>query len=228
MHLFELIPNEGSMVHMEARHEWTLPGVRCDLCRQTWATVGVAYPTIDVPGDGAQRRLRPGVVAWEEYEELQHLVAPLVPPGTPTPPGTGFGPLVGRIRESSTDAAWPHPWMVLWKRPAYDRISAALRNVRGRNARLTSQQSQPDLVEMEIPAYGNLAASQAVTPCGKCGRVGIKRPAQVIVRRGTWPDAIPFFRLTDLTTIILVTEDGLARLSELAISGTRAVEVLQE
>jgi len=103
-----------------AEHKWSLPGIICPQCGQTWAWTGFIYPVIDLTGttvDTLLVKARPA--HFEEFEALQAELRQYVPDHLPTPPGTTFGPLLGKAKGKIGDFAWPDPWTMLMRREAY-------------------------------------------------------------------------------------------------------------
>jgi uncharacterized double-CXXCG motif protein len=226
--LFELVPDESYTNDIEARHMWGLPGVRCDTCGATWANVGVAYPTADLSAlNDAERYTRGWPVPWSEFEERRKAVLPLLPPGAMAPPGTGLGPLVGRARGTFADVVWPNPWtmlvasqpLALLREKDIGQLAGAVAHLKGAEA--------PQLVELEIEPLGRLAPGSVPTvdPCRVCGRVALTRPSEVIIDEASIPPDRHFFRLSDLTTMIVATAHAVQALHELELRGFRYSEV---
>ena len=60
--MFELIPSEytvGERGSIEGEHKWSLPGVVCRVCGNTWRSVGVAYPTVTLSADLLEIQIEP-------------------------------------------------------------------------------------------------------------------------------------------------------------------------
>ena len=92
---------------VQARHEWGLPGVNCDLCRSTWGSVGDEYPLIDLsplPDATPYQSKKP--VSNAEFTRLRTGIFELIGKEIPLPPGSDFGTLVGRRVRKIGDFAW--------------------------------------------------------------------------------------------------------------------------
>jgi len=227
--LFELLPDDSYDNLVEARHRWGLPGVKCDSCGATWANVGIAYPTADLSLLGNLARFtKSPPVPWAEFEELRRLVLPHIPPGAPTPPGTGLGPLHGKARGSFADVVWPSPWTVLIREQALIALrKSEVRPLNGAVSHLRGPADLPALVELELEPRGRLAAGahSAALPCAVCGRQPVTRPSDVTIERSSIPDDRDIFRLTDLTTMIVGTERAVRAFADLRLTGYRVREL---
>src|SRR5581483_3180819 len=125
MHLYTVQPDPAARQFrnsVEAVHKWGLPGIICPVCGATWALSGVAYPSVDV---GSLADPSPytsySPVPLDRFLELRREVFPLVPDGRAPPPGTQFGPLVGKLLGEVGDFAWVNPWTMLLREGASER-----------------------------------------------------------------------------------------------------------
>ena len=233
MRLFEIRPDDSSDYVVEANHRWGLPGVKCDACGATWSNVGVAYPAVDLsalPNANRYTNFRP--VPWNEFEQLRAPILELLPKGAIAPPGTEFGPLVGRVRGALPDLVWRDTWTLLSRPDVLSRLSReGLEVPRGVKAELEGG-PQRDLIELQLEPRATLAACclplGVPAACSVCGRRGIKRPRELVVERSSVPENLDFFRLSDLTTAILASEKAVKTLTELRLTGFHIAEVSLE
>jgi hypothetical protein len=110
----QLLPVEGSWVgpSPEAVRSWGLPGVRCPVCGDTWAVVGLAYPEVDLAGAPfAELLTEPRLAEYSEYTSLRSCVEQIAT-GIPIRSGAGFGPLI--LKNPATDGSvWFGRWIAL-------------------------------------------------------------------------------------------------------------------
>ena len=118
---------------VDAWHKLSLPGVRCHMCGTTWSDVGYEYPSIDLsqlPERHEFVKARPE--PFSEFARLRELVRPLAPPNAELPPGTGFGPLVGRATGDFGPIVWVGGEKLLLRRDVLERLQSE--GVRGCSA----------------------------------------------------------------------------------------------
>lgn len=230
MRLFELRPDDSCDYAVEANHRWGLPGVKCDACGATWSNVGVAYPVVDLSVlPNANRYTNFWPVPWNEFEQLRAPILELLPKGAVAPPGTDFGPLVGRVTGALPDLVWRDTWTLLTRPEVLARLKReGIEMPKGAKAKLQGRQ-QADLIELQLEPHATLAASclppGEFAACSVCGRRGIKRPHELVVESSSVPENLDFFRLSDLTTAILATERAVKALTELKLTGFHSADV---
>lgn len=215
-HLFEVLPDDdvwGNQYYINASNKWGLPGVTCPLCRQTWASVGLAYPSVDLtrlPNEKRYREFKP--VALEELEDLKTVIEPLAPKGAILRPGTDFGPLVGTARGKFADFAWVNSWTLLIQREALNKLLAARVKMPKAAPTLLTYRSKdaPELLELEIEPYTKISQSSfksGIPPsCPSCGRDELIKPKRFTIDRSSVPQNLDMFKGRDFTTLILATE----------------------
>jgi uncharacterized double-CXXCG motif protein len=236
MKLFTIIPdsqNWGKDYHNDivARRNNYLPGIKCDLCGQTWARLGIAYPLVDISVLTLDKRLfRPRAVPVDEYKQLRDLVAPLIAENLPLPPGTGFGPLVGREKGVCGDFSWANSWTLLIKQSSYlnlQSLSLKLPKVSIPNLK-TKKIWDCELYELEIEARVSLIDSSYYETdskiCLKCGR-DERKVEKIIVNKNSIPPELDMFRIADFPTHILVTERFKYIVTQLGFSNILFMEI---
>ena len=239
MKLFTITPdfqNREKNYHNDivARRNSYLPGIKCDLCGQTWARLGIAYPLVDISVLTFDKWLfRPRVVPVDEYKQLRDLVAPLIAENLPLPPGTGFGPLVGRETGLCGDFSWANSWTLLIKQSSYlnlQSLSLKLPKVSIPNLK-TKRISGCELYELEIEAWVSLTNSSYYEAepkiCLKCGRDD-RKVERIIVNKNSIPPDLDMFRITDFPTHILVTERFKYNVTQLGFSNILFMEIEME
>lgn len=193
---------------IDARHKWTLPGVKCDVCGATWSTTGIEYPTVDISNEPFAKEYESGwPVPVAELEQRTSRIRSHFPANAVLPTGTEFGRLTGKASGRFPDFVWLSPWTLLVKSDAYARL-------RSRHV-LMPEAVTPDLrlkdvqlVELEILPLALLAAA-AFLPDGErcvgCGREG-RKVETPIVSRDSVPEDMDIFRPRNFPTYILGTE----------------------
>jgi uncharacterized double-CXXCG motif protein len=208
-----------------ASHKWGLPGVTCPLCRQSWTSVGLAYPSVDLSqlsNDKAYREFNN--VPLEVYEELKSAILPLIPKGSILEPGTDFGPLIGAAKGNFSDFIWVTPWALLTQPRVLDQLHErgvkmpkavpAILKLKGKETR--------EFLELEIEAHTNIAASayrsKIPAPCAACGRQGLKRPMKIVIEGSSVPGHVDIFRGRNFPTLLLSTERFAEAVKDLRLS----------
>ena len=237
MRLFEIDPDDSDGgpsygYELDAAHEYGLPGLKCPACGATWAATGPAFPGVDLSGLPSPERYRDGwPVGPEELEELRRPLRPLLPAGCVPPPGTEFGPLVGRARGVYADFVWNDPWTLLLKREAMTKLlGAGLRLPSGVAPRLTFPRGEEaELLELQIEPAGELSEesfAEGSPPCPACGREG-RRRERVVFDSLSAPNDLDIFRVRNFPTMLLVTGGFVEAARRLGLTGAVFVEVKQ-
>lgn len=218
--------------YYDAAHKWALPGLQCPECGATWAGSATAFPGVDLsPFKGQVDFETPRPEPYEEFIRLRELVRPLVPPGAELKPGAAFGPLVGSASGTFGQFCLFNPWELLVRREALERLQAeGVRGLKGYRTELRFRQKKPpELLEMEILAYGRLH-SDCLSPdrlptCMKCGRVDGPRPEEPILEAASLPTHTDLFRLSDFETTIICTERFREAVLHLELDGVELREL---
>ncbi|NMO18139.1 hypothetical protein HPC49_50740 [Pyxidicoccus fallax] len=228
---FELTTNEAVAReryggNFDASHKWGLPGVSCHTCGSTWASSGHQYPAVDLsqlPERREFEKARPEPFA--EFARLRERVRPLAPPNATLPPGTEFGPLVGRA--SGKFGPFTSQGDMLWlvRRDALERLQAeGVRGLLGCQTELRFRQKDPpELLELQIEPRGRLHRDclppDLPPPCATCGRVGFRLPDEPILDAATLPTELDLFRVGNYATVIIGTERFMEAVRRLELDG---------
>ncbi|NTX07568.1 double-CXXCG motif protein [Myxococcus sp. CA040A] len=198
---------------LDGSHKWRLPGVRCHSCGATWGTVGHDYPSVDLSGLPEHDEFkRPRPEPFAEFARLRELVRPLVPPDVSLPPGTTFGPLVGRASGSFGAIDWLGRICLLMRREALERLHAeGLRGLLGCRTELRfRQKAPPELLELQVAPRGRLHPDCMPPghppPCPTCDRFSLRWPDEPILDAATLPTDLDLFRLGNFATMVIGTE----------------------
>jgi uncharacterized double-CXXCG motif protein len=149
---------------------------------------------------------------YAEFERLREQVRPLVPPGVPLWPGTEFGPLVGTARGEFGPFYMYAPWLMLMRREALERMQAeGVQELKGCRTKVGFRKKDPpELLELELLPRGHVHPDclpvDRPAPCTKCGRMGWRRPDELILRADSLPRELDVFRLEDFLTAIIASE----------------------
>jgi uncharacterized double-CXXCG motif protein len=198
---------------IDATHMWRLPGLKCEECGTTWATTGLAYPAIDLsPLPLVARYYDPNPVTQEEFELLRLPILRLMPRGSKAPPpGTEFGPLLGRARGTYGSFAWVNPWTLLAQKETISLLtSEGIRLPLSVPTGLTFRgKASPDLLELQIEPSVELTLSSfalsELPPCSACGR-DIRHVDHVVIDSSSISTVSDIFRVQELPTLILASE----------------------
>ena len=225
-----LLENESEMSayrgSFDASHKWYLPGVRCPGCNTTWASSGHQYPCIDLsllPEVGEFEEPRPE--PFSEFARLRELVRPLAPPDAWLPPGTSFGPLVGRASGSFGPFAWDGSWLMLMRRESLEDLQAeGVKGLRGCRTELHfRQKNPPEMLELQIEPHGRLHPDcippEVPPPCATCGRFALSRPDEPILDAASLPTDRDLFRVGNFATMVIGTERFMDAVLRLDLDG---------
>jgi len=225
--LFKLMPDHTEdrgkhRGYIEAAHAWRLPNIECPDCHEIWGIIGVEYPCSEPPG-GLSRKYRPRVSTLDEFKCLRDSLAPRLPPGVPAPPGTEFGPLIGRIRGSIlSDLNWLRPWTLLIRRRVLRLLEKQGVVVSCNSVPQLGARSEADdgFVEIQIEPLASLIEGSFIgdraSVCATCGRDN-RRLRQPIVQGSSLPMPVDLVRAKNFPTLIIATERFVAAVEELQL-----------
>jgi uncharacterized double-CXXCG motif protein len=196
-----------------ASNRWGLPGIHCPLCHSVWSYGVDAYPSADLSHLQDQAKYSARLEEdYAEFERLREQVRPLVPPGVPLWPGTKFGPLVGTASGEFGPFLLYYPWKLLMRGDALRHMQAeGVQGLKGCHTLLRFRKKDPpELLELELLPRGHFhpdcLLADREPPCQKCGRIGWKRPDEMILSASSLPADLDVFRLEDFLTTIIASE----------------------
>lgn len=198
---------------IEARHRWALPGVDCPVCGETWSNVGLSYPAFDLSSlPNVKQYEKARAVPLDVWNRLREAVKPVVPAGTLLEPGATFGPLVGTAQGQFGDFAWLSKWRLFLQKSTLSRLeSAGIHSLVTVPTQLTARgEPVPELLELHIePGAWLVHGEREVEPCSGCGRREFSRTSgqPLVIDRATVPAGRLLFRLRDLSTHIIATQE---------------------
>lgn len=209
--IYRLRRRDDSEYRVDASRPWGLPGVRCPVCQETWANVGLQYPTVDLsafPGEPNYRKAR--AVDLKEYERLRDDLLEWLPERTVVRPGTEFGPLRGVVRGKVGMIEWPNSWTILMRSDVHAELRRrGIDGLRGEAAVLDGLRGN-QLIDLELAPYGVLhplsIPHTVPPPCKACGRWGITVPDELALAHDSVPIGVDLFRGLDCTTAVFATE----------------------
>jgi uncharacterized double-CXXCG motif protein len=231
MKLYRLKSPDDAPYEMFAHRKWLLPGVRCEYCEAVWTSIGLDYPSVDLSGFPGEAACRAGVISVGEYqclrrELLQWLSRPLL-----VRPGTGFGPLGGRVRGVIHDIAWaPGSSTLLFTQDVFEAVRSKARGVRGQRSLLKGQRKDyGELIELDLEPCAELHPSvvpfDVAPPCEECGWWNLKMPEKIVLKAPTIPHELDVFRGMNVTNSIFATERFVEALQSRVSSGFLLQEV---
>lgn len=214
-------PSESlSELNIQAAHRWGLPAIKCDACGETWATTGVAYPTVYLdqvgiaPYDAPLRPLSP--------EAFAEFIAPIMQllNGAQIPPGAQFGPLDGTIVGQPTDdVTWLNPWTILLQEGPAKRLQGiADLEIRLEPANLAGEGGGVRLLELEVRTR-KARKGEVEYACEIC-----KRQVRDTALANSVDDG-HLFRPHQTPAHIVVDEFGYVCIQRLGLTGWRALRV---
>lgn len=199
---------------VEGEHRWSLPGVRCPLCKSAWSTGAVAYPSVDLTNHSEREKLQEPRLEenFAEFERLRESVRPLIP-GAVLHPGTDFGPFVGTAQGTFGPLIIPSPWVLMMQRGALEQLQAeGLQGLKGcrMDVRFRQKKNPPPLVELELLPLGLLHEDcippDQREPCPQCGRLSFSLPASPLLEKVSLPRDTDLFRLANFATVMVASQ----------------------
>jgi uncharacterized double-CXXCG motif protein len=212
--------------YVDAASKWGLPGVRCHTCGVTWSDLGHNYPSVDLsqlPEHREFEAARPE--PFPEFARLRERVRPLAPPNAALPPGTEFGPLVGRASGNFGPLVWAGVERLLIRRDALERLQkAGVRGVLGCPTQLRFRKKDaPELLELQIEPHGRLHPDclppDMPPPCETCGRLAARLPEVPILDAASLPTDLDLFRVGNFSTVVVGTERFMDAIRRLELDG---------
>jgi uncharacterized double-CXXCG motif protein len=212
--------------YTRAVSRWCLPGAHCPKCNGTWASVGNAYPCVDLSGllqrsEFEEARREP----IEEFERLRELVRPLMPPGALVLPGTTLGPLVGTATGSFGAFFYDMPFRLLARREVLEKLQAlGMQGLQGCRTQLRfRQRNAPELWELQLTSRGQLHPDclppDRAPPCKRCESDSYTLPEQLILDAATMPRNLDLFRLRDVSGLVIASERFVEATHQLLLDG---------
>jgi len=217
--------------YIDAGHKWGLPGVICPVCKSTWSTVGLEYPTVDLTYVADEELYRePRVEPLNVYKMLQQKIRDAFPKLPLLEPGAEFGPLVGKAIGCLDGFVWRACWTVTLEANALEKLNNyGLVLPNSVKAELKFKKDVQEVFELELPLLGRLTNgvydSIQIKHCNACGRDSASKPQEVLIDCSSVPDSINIFRVSNFRTIILVTERFVEAVTSLNIKGAIFKEV---
>ncbi len=234
MKLFEIREDKfrRKVGYIDATHKWGLPGVVCPVCNQTWSTVGLEYPTVDLtnfPDEKLYRKARAAPLS--EFMRLRQKIADAFPQLTVLNPGTEFGSSVGKaVRGRLEGFVWRAWWTICLEAGALEQLKASgLSLPNSVKAELEFEKEEQEIFEFDLPLKSKLANGVydgiQLKYCDGCGRDSASKPDEILIEHSSLPTEIDIFRISNFTTIILVTERFVNTVTDLGIKGAIFNEV---
>jgi uncharacterized double-CXXCG motif protein len=218
--------------HIEATHKWGLPGVSCPVCNQIWSTVGVEYPSIDFTNFADEKLYRRArCEPLSEYQRLRDNIVQAFPQLKVLKPGTEFGSLVGKaVGNRLNGFVWRAWWTISLEADALKKLKDSnLSLPKTIKAELKFKQEEQEVFEFHLPLKGILLNGEydgtQLKCCEGCGRDSASKPNEILIDYSSLPHDVDIFRVSNFTTIILVTEKFIKAVSDLGIKGALFNEV---
>jgi uncharacterized double-CXXCG motif protein len=212
--------------YVDAASKWGLPGVRCHTCGATWSDLGHNYPSVDLsqlPEHREFEKARPE--PFPEFARLRELVRLLAPPNAELPPGTEFGPLVGRASGDFGPIVWAGVEKLLVRRDALERLQAeGVRGLLGCRTQLRFRKKDaPELLELQVEPRSRLHPDcippEVPPPCPTCGRHAFRRPDEPLLDTASLPTDRDLFRVGNYASMVIGTERFMEAVRRLELDG---------
>jgi uncharacterized double-CXXCG motif protein len=219
--------------YIDAGHKWGLPGVICPVCKSTWATISLEYPGVDLT-DFADKKLyrkaRPEPLS--EFLRLRQKIADAFPQLPVLEPGANFGPSVGKAVGGRLDGfVWRAWWTICLEASALEKLKESdllLPNLV--KAELKFKKEEQEVFEFDLPLESKLTNGVydgiQLKYCDACGRDSSSKPKEMLIDKASIPNDVDIFRVSNFTTIILVTERFVKAVTNLDIKGAVFEEVI--
>lgn len=218
--------------YIDAGHKWGLPGVVCPVCKSTWSTVGLEYPSVDLTNfadEKLYREARPEPLS--EFLRLRQKIADAFPQLPVLKPGAKFGPSVGKAVGGRLDGfVWRAWWTICLEASALKKLKDnGLLLPNSVKAELKFKKEEQEVFEFDLPLKGKLTNGVydgiQLNYCDACGRDSASKPDEILIDSSSIPNNIDIFRVSNFRTIILVTERFVETVTNLNIKGAVFEEV---
>lgn len=218
--------------YIDAAHKWGLPGVICPICNSTWGAVALEYPSVnlaDFPDEKLYREARPEPL--NEFLRLRQKIADAFPQLPVLKPGASFGPSVGKAAGGRLDGfVWRAWWTICLEASALERLKdSGLSLPKSVKAELKFKKEVQEVFEFDLPLKGKLTNAVydgiQLKYCDGCGRDSSSKPKEMLIDKESIPNDVDIFRVSNFTTIILVTEKFVEVVTNLDIKGAIFNEV---
>ena len=200
--------------YVVAGAQCAMTGIYCPECTQ-WGDVGVWYPTVDCAIMSALDEEIAKYVkytssrgAWkpmniDEYKKLAARLIPILGEDRPVKPGTGFGPMEGKVDGEIGDFAWHSSFLPLVRESIFKEIRNSGFPVIGAPAKLKFKKDPGEmLIQLELRPTARLASS--VQQCDMCGRItNVDQPIKIDGL--SFDDSIPIQNIHDCTNVAVVS-----------------------
>jgi uncharacterized double-CXXCG motif protein len=228
MRFFEIREDESrkKVPYIDAAHKWGLPGVQCPICNNWWSNVGLEYPSVDLtnfPEEKLYRKARSEPLS--EFLKLKQKIADAFPQLTMLNPGAEFGPSVGKtVGKKFEGFVWRAWWTICLESSALEKLKdSGLSLPKTVKAELKFKKEEQEIFEFDLPLKGKLTNgvydSIQLKYCDACGRDSASKPEEILIEYSSLLTDIDIFRVSNFTTIILVTEKFVETVSKLDIKG---------
>ncbi|RKG81986.1 hypothetical protein D7W79_03855 [Corallococcus exercitus] len=195
--------------NISADHSWSLPGVECPTCHETWSGE-FTLPSVDLSSLPERDLLaEPRVEPYSEYARIAAHVQPFLPSGLAPEPGMQFGPLRGTARGSFGPLSARYGWEVLVTQDALRHLQAVgIRGLVPVRAELQGLEAGVVLYELEVPLRGLLHREAVLTGprCPTCGWCEVRISPEPSLDGDALPHDVDLFRPTNGTTYTFVNE----------------------
>ena len=198
-------------------HKWTLPGVECPQCKNTWGAIGLAYPAINTPELKLTAKRGSWPVPLHEFLKLKEQLTRKLPNHIVIEPATKFGPMVGTVWGKTGDFAWKHTWHLFVRKETLEKL---------RDAGVKMPTSVPpevryarkekvELEELQLEPFAKFPVSRIKSGrwevCSACGFCGIKgrgrRKVAPAILKSSIPAHVDLFRILEWDTQIVAKEN---------------------
>jgi uncharacterized double-CXXCG motif protein len=202
--LYLLQPDDRSRSPViNAAYRLGLPGLFCSTCGETWAAVGVHYPSSRIRSPRLRKQLAtPRALPTEEWLPLQALLRREVG-NIFLPPGTDFGPLVGHANALSGHFTWLTSWTLLACGP----VAARLRTLGVSSVphRIRVRRPSSPYRELVLPPLARLRKDRAIA-CGGCRRPATPSPTLLSAANIVLPPRVHLARIRQWPTVVVASE----------------------
>ncbi|RKG60700.1 hypothetical protein D7X30_07165 [Corallococcus sp. AB011P] len=194
---------------LSAEHIWSLPGVECPTCHETWSGQ-FTLPSVNLSSLPERDLLvEPRVEPHAEYARLASHVQPFLPADLSPEPGMQFGPLRGTASGTFGPLSARYGWEVLVTQEALRHLQAVgIRGLVPVRAELQGLDSGVVLYELELPLRGLLHRDAVLTGprCPTCGLYEARISPEPWLDGDDLPHDVDLFRPTNGTTFTFVNE----------------------
>jgi uncharacterized double-CXXCG motif protein len=223
MRMFEITWNDTDRnPKIDGRFAFTLPAVSCEICRQSYGDLGLAYPATEVTNlqnVDEYRSVTP--VPVPEFLRRRDLLSQQLGYPVDWCPGAAFGPFYGKSFGDLGDFAWAE-WTPFISCVALEKLKAAGIALNTGPAVIRGLPSDVSYRALQIEPkkvfHPRTFEGVLTNSCSVCGRLSYRIPKHYVLDANAVDPSVPLLRIGEAPMRIVATEHFVAAVQQLNLS----------